>query len=848
MSGLLSNAISGLQASQIALRTAGNNISNANTAGYSRQTVNFATRPSQQFGQAGFLGNGVTTESVTRVVNEFLTTQVRLDTSAFNQLDKYNTNINKIDSLFSDVHTGLSGSLQSFFSALQNGASDPAATPARQLIISQADSLSERFNNLYGRLAETEKSVNGEISNIVGKINSLATSIANLNQSIGAKNAANSGGQANDLYDQRDEALRQLAELTSVQLVKDDSGDTNVFIGNGEPLVVGPHASKLTTDSNGAIFFEGKSSSFDITDEISGGQLGGSLTFKTDALNPAFNELGRVAIVMSDAFNEVQRQGLDLNGNYGNPMFTDVNDPIVSANRVHPGNNAAPNNHVLSVTIDDASKITASDYEFVVLPGSSNYIITRSSDSTIVSQGVVPAVLPTVPPTVLKFDGLSVHLDGGTFQGGDSFTLQPTRTGANEIHSLLQTPASIAFAAPLRTLGSIGNSGSATISAGKVLSVYDANNNLLPAFATPGQMAPPLLVRFTSDTTYDILDATDPANPIPLVPAMREQHFIPNRENSLFSEDKGEMLVAGVGPASGTAAQTAAALNNFPGVTAHAFTSATLSDITVATVSTLQITINGESVLGAPYPNPLPTSQAAINDYLESQINANANLKSLGIRAESSNDINGVPQLRLVASSGVDLDIQLNDPSTSITVKDVNAPFTQLNTTGQSVNVVGTIDVTLADGVALPPSVPLTGVLTPVSSYKGYQVSISGQPKQGDVFSIVFNNNAKNDNRNGLVMTGLETAKTMQNGTISFGQGYGQLVEHVGTKSNLSSINTSASKSLLEQTKTMRDGVSGVNLDEEAASLIEFQQLYSANARVITVARDLFDSLLQSLG
>jgi flagellar hook-associated protein 1 FlgK len=848
MSGLLSNAISGLQASQIALRTAGNNISNANTEGYSRQNVNFATRTSQQVGQAGFLGNGVTTESVTRVVNEFLTTQVRLDTSAFNQLDKYNTNISKIDSLFSDASTGLSGSLQTFFSALQNGASDPAATPARQLIISQADSLSERFNNLYGRLAETEKSVNGEISNIVGKINSLATSIANLNQSIGAKNAANSGGQANDLFDQRDEALRKLAELTSVQLVKDASGDTNVFIGNGEPLVVGPHASKLTTDSNGSIFFEGKSSSFDITDEITGGQLGGSLTFKTDALNPAFNELGRVAIVMSDAFNKTQRQGLDLNGNYGNPMFTDINDSIVSANRVHPGNNAAPNNHVLSVTIDDASKITSSDYEFMVNPGSSNYVITRSSDNTVVSQGVVPVALPTVPPTVLTFDGISVHLDGGTFQGGDRFTLQPTRSGANEIHSLLDAPASIAFAAPIRTLASTGNIGVSTISAGKVLSVYDANNNLLPAFATAGQLAPPLLVRFTSDTTYDILDATDPANPIPLVPAMREQHFIPNRENSLFSEDKGEMLVVGAGPSSGTAAQAAAALNNFPGVTAHAFTSATLSNVTVATVSTLQITINGENVLGAPYPNPLPTSQVAINDYLESQINANPNLRSLGIRAESSSDINGAPQLRLVASSGVDLDIQLTDPSASITVKDVNAPFTQLNTTGQSVSVVGTIDVTLAEGVALPPSVPLTGVLTPVSSYKGYQVSISGQPKQGDVFSIVFNNNAKNDNRNGLVMTGLETAKTMDGGTISFGQGYGQLVEQVGTKSNLSSINTSASKSLLEQTKTMRDGVSGVNLDEEAASLIEFQQLYSANARVITVARDLFDALLNSLG
>ncbi len=97
-------------------------------------------------------------------------------------------------------------------------------------------------------------------------------------------------------------------------------------------------------------------------------------------------------------------------------------------------------------------------------------------------------------------------------------------------------------------------------------------------------------------------------------------------------------------------------------------------------------------------------------------------------------------------------------------------------------------------------------------------------------------------------MTALETNATMQNKSMSFSQGYGRLVEEVGTKSNLSKINTDASKSLLEQTKTMRDGISGVNMDEEAANLIQFQQLYTANARVITVAKDLFDALLRSMG
>jgi flagellar hook-associated protein 1 FlgK len=96
-------------------------------------------------------------------------------------------------------------------------------------------------------------------------------------------------------------------------------------------------------------------------------------------------------------------------------------------------------------------------------------------------------------------------------------------------------------------------------------------------------------------------------------------------------------------------------------------------------------------------------------------------------------------------------------------------------------------------------------------------------------------------------MTALDSIKTLQDGTLSFADGYSKLVEEVGTKSSLSKINTEASKSLLEQTQTMREGISGVNLDEEAADLIKFQQLYQANAQVISVARELFDTLLSSL-
>ncbi|HWV13790.1 MAG TPA: flagellar hook-associated protein FlgK [Cellvibrio sp.] len=920
MSSVLSNAISGLQASQVGLRTAGNNISNANTVGYSRQDVNFATRTAQPMGGAGYLGNGVSVESVERVVNEFVTTQLRLDTSTFNQLDKYNTNIGKMDKLLADASTGLAGGLQNFFSALQNGANDPSSSPARQLIVTQAENLGLRFNTLHDRLLSIEDGVNSEIATVTSQLGSLAKSIASLNQAIAVQRT--SGAEPNDLLDKRDEALRKVAELASVQVVK-DGGDINLFIGNGEPLVVGVHVSEFEVTPSGKIFLKTPQSTSEVTDSMTGGQLGGLLTFKKDALEPSFNDLGRIAIAMSDAFNTLQTQGLDAEGNYGSNMFRDINEAGLTYARVMHGTNAMPDDRKISVTIEDSSKITTSDYDFSILPGGGNYVIKRLSDDTIVSQGILSASYPQS----LSFDGVKVNLESGSFQGGDTFTLQPTRNGALDINVEIKRQEQLAFAVPVRTASAAGNTGKGVISSGSVLSLVDANNKLLPAFANLGSLSPPIAIRFTSETTYEVLDNTDPSNPVPLKPAMREQTFFPNRENAIFSTDMGETRVIGNGarlglpagvlpsspvyattpaqgngytveqytftstdPATGlsttkvmttsanaSAAQTAAQMNNIPGVSAHAFTTATITDINIdpaAFTSPLQIHVNGEDIIAysgglisSAVPDP-SVNEAAFNDYLAKQINENPNLKTLGIRAvSSSNPVTGVPELQLTASSGVNLDIRFtasNATTNNISVNDgTGNPNVRLDGVDDgvaggfeqsAVTVGGKIDITMASGISLktgPSNSQLLGDSSnpnfALSSFLGYQVNISGAPKTGDIFTLGFNTNSKNDNRNALAMAALDSADTVQGGTLSFSEAYGRLVEEVGTKSNLSKINTDASRSLLEQTTSLRDSVSGVNLDEEAANLILFQQMYTANARVISVSKDLFDALINAV-
>ena len=921
MSGLLSNALSGLQSSQNALRTAGHNISNANTAGYTRQQVNYATRPEQYIGSAGFIGSGVTTTSIERVVNEFVTAQLRLDTTTFNQLDTFNNNIGKIDKLFSDTSTGLSGALQTFFAAMQNGANDPASTPARQLVVTEAESLSVRFNNLHQRLSDIEKSINGELKAVTSQISSLAKSVAELNQSIGEKVAAGNGNMPNDLMDKRDEALRQLSELVSIQVVKQDDGDLNVFIGNGQPLVVGASVSTFNVTHDGAIQITGKNSAADITAQISGGKLGGLLEFRENVLRPALNEMGRIALAMADEFNTLQQQGIDLDGDYGQPIFGDINAPEIAKNRVIHGDNKPPFDRNLSVTIENIGELTISDYQFDILPGSSNYVITRLSDKTVVNQGTLSGAYPTT----ISFDGISLNLNGGSFQGGDKFILQPTKNGARDIHAEIKRPEDLAFASPIRTASSTSNSGSGLVSAGEVLGLVDANGNRLPAFANPGQLTPPLLIRFTSETTYEVLDNTDPGNPKPLVPAMREQIFIPGSSNNIFTSDVGETIVIGKGdriglpegrspqtvmsltdplarngylaeqlrftitdPETGSqsiktittvpgasALETAAQISAIAGVSARASTTANITNLNLAAADLApptQLYINGKPLIqydtaGTAFHSAVPDfsmqGEAAFNDYLAAQINANPDLKTLGIRAQSSTNPNtGAPELRLVASSGVDLDIRLQASSASgMDVNDANGnPNVRLvgADTGagelQGIVVGGKVDITMASGISLstaPTNSPLFGNSSAAgfaaSSYTGFQVAISGQPKAGDTFTIGFNTNGKNDNRNALAMVALESKKLMQDGTLTLDDGYGKLVEEVGTRSSLSKINTEASKSLLEQSQNMRDSISGVNLDEEAGDLIKFQQLYQANAQVISVARELFDTLLSSL-
>lgn len=462
MADLLSIGLSGLAASKTQLSITGHNITNVNTPGYSRQDATQATR-SPQFSGAGYIGSGTSLVDIRRTYSEFLTSQLRSSTSLNSDVEAYKSQIDQLDSLLAGTTTGITPSLQKFFSALQTAAEDPANIPARQLVLAEAEGLSRRFNTVYDRLSEQNNFTNKQMSAVTDQVNRLAGSIGSLNNAIAI--AAANGKQPNDLLDARDEAVRQLSGYIGVTVVPQDDSSFNIFIGSGQPLVVGSTVAQLEVvpgqgDPNRhEVQFISGGSRQGITSQISGGELGGLIRYREEVLDSTMNSLGRLALAVSDQVDTQLGQGLDLKGQVGSALFGDYNDPALAKLRVNAfaGNsNAQP---VLNIT--DTSVLTTSDYLMEYDGG--GYKVRRLSDNQLMTVAENPSGTLSIADKNGRDQGFQVVLGTPAPAAGDKFTLQPTRRGASDIRATLDQADQLAFAAPVRAQSALQNSGTGAI-------------------------------------------------------------------------------------------------------------------------------------------------------------------------------------------------------------------------------------------------------------------------------------------------------------------------------------------------------------------------------------------------
>jgi flagellar hook-associated protein 1 FlgK len=497
---ILGIGVSGLQAATWGINTAGQNISNQATPGYTVESNVFAESPGQYTG-AGYMGSGVTTVTVRRAYSQYLSTQLNNAQSTSSALSTSYTMAEQLSNLVGSPTGGISAAVTAYFTGLQNVANNPSSIATRQSAMSAAQTLASQINSAGQQYDQLRQSVNQQLSTAVKSINSYTQQIAQLNSQIAA--ASTQGQPPNQLMDQRDQAVANLAQLVGVSVVQNSSG-YNVFLGNGQSLVVGNSSFQLGTEpspsnpSELAVTYVGLAGApAPATPQVlssaalTGGTLGGLTSFVSQTLDPAEAQLGAIAISFAAQVNAQNALGLTLSGTPGGALFT-VAGPTVYANANNTGS------QTLTVSLANTSQ-----------PPSDNYALSYNAGTYTLTDTVTGAVAGTTTALAVgspvTIAGLTLTVGGGAVSNGDSFTIQPSQGALNTFALATTAPSDIAAAGPV--LASVGNtnSGTATVSQGSdaagwsmpasVKLTYDSTTSSLSGFpvgstVTVGNNAP----------------------------------------------------------------------------------------------------------------------------------------------------------------------------------------------------------------------------------------------------------------------------------------------------------------------------------------------------------------------
>jgi flagellar hook-associated protein 1 FlgK len=565
---------------------------------------------------------------VQRAYSQAATNQLNTSQSTLGQLTALQNYTSQIDNLFGTTAGGLTTALQNYYSGWSTVADDPTSTASRQALLGDASALAQNLNSTSSQLQEMNSDVNTRISADVNQINSISTQISDLNTQI--TQSTGSGQTPNQLLDQRDQLVSNLSQIAGVTTTSNTDGSINVYLGNGQPLVLDQNTYALSTVANqfNASQLEVASTASDgasISSSITSGDLGGLLSARTQAIDPALNELGQIATAVAQSANTQQASGLDLNGQLGSALFS-VGAPVATASSANTDATTA------TVTLSNLGGLTSDNYLLSYQGGA--YTLT---DATTGANVALTGAGTSLSPLTASSVGLSIVLSG-TPAAGDQFLIQPTAQAAGTIGVALTDPSGLAAAGAVQTSAADTNTGSAAISAGTVLDASDPN------------LLDTTTIQFLTPTTYSV---------------------------------------------------------------------------------------------------------------------------------------NGAGSFAYTSGGNVDLN--------------------------------------------------------------GWQVQITGTPAAGDTFTVQSNASGTGDNTNALAAANQQTTGVLSNGTISVSGAVGALISGAGAQAQQVNTAQTAQTAVNTQATTNVQSVSGVNLDEEAANLMQWQQAYQASAQALSVANGLFTSFLDSI-
>ncbi|MBI3188559.1 MAG: flagellar hook-associated protein FlgK [Gammaproteobacteria bacterium] len=786
MPDLLVTSLSGLRAYQTALATTSHNIANVGNEAYTRQRVELDARVPIRYGSS-FIGQGVDVTNIQRIFDNFIIENLRQFTSSTSSLGTLQELATRVENITADENSGLTSAMDHFFGALSDVANNPSASAPRIALLGSAEILEQRFNALGEALRDIDKEVDARIRYQITDINALTSEIARVNSAISAVSSVDE--QPNDLLDKRDALLKQLSEKISITVITQNDGTLNVLAGSGQLLVSGPVTNTLVA--------QGSASQPDRTVVALQSTGGGGAVDITSSLNGG--ELGGLLDFRNNLLDSVQNRlgrtaiALSETFNAQHVQGYDLNGDMGT-------------NFFRTVGTGNLSGAFGGDY----LANGANVGDTLTFD--------------------LQFDGRTVTV-AHTIVAGD--------TNATIAAGLLTGAAGIAADGNVTNLG------------GGVYSL---------AGTTPG-------ISMTFELRGDQIQFTTTGGPSPL----GNNLVITNVADGVAND---AVINLGLLGSSSTQFNFGAASNGSPAMfmgpsnstlsnannTGTGVVNFSITDVSQLTVSDYRVSYDGanynvlrlsDNVTVASGAGPFNVDGMAITPGGVPAAGDSFYLRPTRLGATSFSveisDIRDIAAATPIRTLNAAANIGTVGAASSSVVDALDPDLTRtVDIFFDPANPAGSFDVVdRASGTVLQNNVIYTPGMSVTQN--GWQVRLTGSPQPGDTVTVTENTNSTNDNRNMLLLAALQNTAVMDNGVTTFEQSYATLNAEVGVVTQQAKINYDVEKTLLDNAIASRESLSGVNLDEEAADLIRFQQAYQALARIIQTSQTLFESLISAV-
>ncbi|NLQ17522.1 flagellar hook-associated protein FlgK [Marinomonas sp. M1K-6] len=501
-SNLYSIGLSGLHSSNARINTTGQNTANVDTEGYSRQRTDTSSSPV----------GGVVLRDTSRLVDKFVSAQVRADTSDFSYHDAYHSLMSMSDSLLAEDSVSLTGYLDKAFSALQAANNDPTSSSLRQLAHSSLNNLVEQYKTLSGLVQNQANLVDEQLSSSLTDINAITTKISDLNGKI-LREEGLSISPANELRDQQELLAKDLSKYLDINAQFNDKGLMTIQLRNGQPLVMDQNPTELKVVQNplspkkiDLVVSFGDYSVGLKTDSL-GGSIGGLVDFRSEFSEYADRTLGQHAIAIADAMNTQNAKGLDANGDFGRDLFSLGKIEIYSSkDNIHKLSNLS-----VKVSTGESAKLTTNTYEFNRTDDDRFAITQYDLNGKAVGQSTVFDLSSMTPNAngYYKIEELGLDIrvsDLSAIDQDDVFRFTPSAGAAAGLSLHAKNGDALALSSPVGTTTHSENLSDAKMSVSSVTNTRSDTS----AFASDGSLYPsaPHKIYFTSPSSYVVQDAS----------------------------------------------------------------------------------------------------------------------------------------------------------------------------------------------------------------------------------------------------------------------------------------------------------------------------------------------------